>query len=78
VRFEPRRALVADEQGYSALFAIACSSREFLQPGGWLLLEHGYQQAERVRNHLRSSGYDEVHTVTDCAGLERVTAGRMP
>lgn len=78
VRFEPRRALVAGEHGYSALHTIAREARAFLQPGGWLLLEHGYQQADRVREYLRACGYVEVHTVTDVAGHERVTAGRWP
>ena len=78
VRFEPRRALVAGEQGYSALFTIAREARAFLQPGGWLLLEHGYQQADRLRGYLLECGYRDVHTVTDCAGQDRVTAGRMP
>ncbi len=76
VRFEPRTALVAGDKGYAALFVIAHQARSFLKEGGWLLLEHGYQQAERVRNFLRDSGYDDIRTFTDFGGNDRVTAAR--
>ncbi|WP_330960827.1 peptide chain release factor N(5)-glutamine methyltransferase [Photobacterium sp. 53610] len=75
VRFEPRTALVAEEAGLADIRHICKQSRRFLTPGGWLLLEHGYQQGEAVRNIFEQLGYQEVMTVQDYAGLDRVSLG---
>ncbi len=77
VRFEPRSALVANDQGFSELFAIAQQARNFLAGDGWLMLEHGYQQAEKLREYLRSLDYTDVKTLSDFGGNERVTIGKI-
>ncbi|WP_348814468.1 peptide chain release factor N(5)-glutamine methyltransferase [Halomonas sp. H10-59] len=76
VRFEPSSALVAADHGLADLFAIAERARSFLQPGGWLLMEHGYEQAERVREHLEALGYVRCDSVHDLGGHPRVTLGQ--
>ena len=77
VRFEPRSALVAAEQGLADLAWIIDQARAFLLPGGWLLLEHGWQQGEQVRALFAKNGYQAVETTRDYGGNERLTAGRL-
>ncbi|MBG7602579.1 MAG: protein-(glutamine-N5) methyltransferase, release factor-specific, partial [Gammaproteobacteria bacterium] len=48
----------------------------YLKPGGYLLLEHGYNQGSAVRQLMHQSTLDEIHTLTDLAGHERVTMAR--
>ena len=74
--FEPRMALVAGEQGLADLQQIAVEARAHLLPGGWLLLEHGWQQAEAVRLQLAQLGYLQILTKQDHGGRDRVTLGR--
>ncbi len=74
--FEPRMALVAGEQGLADLQQIAVEARAHLLPGGWLLLEHGWQQAEAVRLQLAQLGYSQILTKQDHGGRDRVTLGR--
>ena len=78
VRFEPRTALVSADDGYADLFCIAEQAMDFLYAGGFLLLEHGFEQADRVRHFLLSVGYVDVETIRDYGGNERVTVGRKP
>ncbi len=78
VRFEPRTALVSGADGLADLRSIIAGASEHLRPQGWLALEHGFQQAEAVRALLTESGFLEVQTRTDLAGLERVTLARNP
>lgn len=75
VRFEPRRALVADENGLAAIMEIANTAKEYLSVDAWLLFEHGYQQAPAVRTLLSQLGYSDVSTWNDWGGNERVTGG---
>ena len=75
VRFEPRSALVAAEQGMADLHYLIKSARGFLHLGGYLLLEHGYSQAAVVRQAFTSAGYENVESLYDLAGQERVTLG---
>ncbi|MDO6583775.1 peptide chain release factor N(5)-glutamine methyltransferase [Photobacterium sp. 2_MG-2023] len=75
VRFEPRTALVAEDAGLADIRHICSQSRTFLTPGGWLLLEHGYQQGEAVRGIFSNLGYQQVITVQDYAGQDRVSLG---
>ncbi|OCA64912.1 protein-(glutamine-N5) methyltransferase, release factor-specific [Aeromonas piscicola] len=77
VRFEPRSALVADEQGLADIRLIVAGAPAHLLPGGWLLLEHGWQQGEVVRQLLLQHGYSQVETVRDYGDNERVTLGRL-
>jgi release factor glutamine methyltransferase len=77
VRFEPRRALVADGNGLAAIASIIDGAPLFLREGGWLLFEHGYQQGEPVRALLLQAGFSEVRTWRDWAENERVSGGRL-
>jgi release factor glutamine methyltransferase len=77
VRFEPRSALVAGPTGYECIERIVAQAPRHLLPGGWLLLEHGYEQAARVRARLTAAAYREVFTERDLAGIERVSGGRV-
>lgn len=76
VRFEPLRALVAPGQGLDDIRHIARQAPLFLQPEGWLLLEHGWQQGARVRDILNENGFVAVETYQDYGGNERVTIGQ--
>lgn len=78
VRFEPRSALVASDNGLDDLRDIAAQSSEKLVAGGWLLMEHGFDQGAAVRQLLREAGFDDVETRQDLAGHERCTLGRKP
>ena len=76
LRFEPSGALTDFADGLSALRTIVQCAPAHLVPGGWLLLEHGYDQAEAVRALLLDAGYDEVQSWRDLGGIERVSGGR--
>lgn len=78
VRFEPRSALVAAEQGLADLAAIVQQAANFLSATGWLLLEHGWQQGERVRALLSAAGFINIETRQDYGGNDRVTLGQRP
>ncbi|RPH64552.1 MAG: peptide chain release factor N(5)-glutamine methyltransferase [Burkholderiales bacterium] len=78
LRFEPRAALAAGADGLDALREIVAGAPRHLQPGGWLLLEHGHQQGEALRALLAAAGLRDVETLADAAGLARATVGRMP
>lgn len=75
VRFEPVSALTSGEDGLCDIRHIINGALAHLAPGGWLLLEHGYDQAQRVRELLQSASFGEVHSVQDLAGIERVSGG---
>jgi len=77
-RFEPRLALTGGMDGLSALRQIAGEAFTRLVPGGWLLLEHGYDQGDAVRSILHAAGYGDIGTCCDLAGLERVGRARKP
>ncbi len=76
LRFEPVPALVAGEGGLADLAAIARGAVGHLHRGGWLLLEHGFDQGAAVRERLRAAGFLSVSTRRDLAGQERVSGGR--
>jgi release factor glutamine methyltransferase len=78
LRFEPTGALTDHADGLSALRIIVDGSPAHLAPGGWLLMEHGYDQAAQVRALLDGAGYAEVQSWRDIAGIERVSGGRCP
>ncbi len=75
VRFEPRSALTAANDGFADLFFIAEHARQYLRPGGYILLEHGYTQGPTMRQHLQTLGYQNVATVRDFGSNERCTLG---
>jgi len=76
VRFEPQRALVGGADGLDCIRAICASAGAHLGPGAWLLLEHGYDQAEACRALLEAQGLAEVQSWPDLAGTARVSGGR--
>jgi len=78
VRFEPSSALVAGEDGLDDLRLIVAQAPQHLLPGGWLLLEHGYDQAAQVCDLLAAAGFLEVASRIDLGGHERISLGRLP
>jgi release factor glutamine methyltransferase len=77
VRFEPKTALVAENKGLADLELIAEQSRGYLFDGGWLLMEHGYDQQEAVQQLLYKFGYQQVTTRIDLGGNPRITGGQF-
>ncbi|AZD31730.1 peptide chain release factor N(5)-glutamine methyltransferase [Pseudomonas chlororaphis] len=78
VRFEPESALVAGKDGLDDLRLIIAQAPGHLEAGGWLMLEHGYDQAPAVRDLLLGQGFAEVHSRVDLGGHERISLGRLP
>lgn len=78
VRFEPSSALVAGSDGLDDLRTIIAQAPGYLLPRGWLLLEHGYDQAAAVRSLLAEHGFVEVASRRDLGGHERISLGRLP
>lgn len=77
VRFEPSSALVAGSDGLDDLRQIITQAPQHLLPGGWLLLEHGYDQAAAVRELLARHGFEQIQSRTDLGGHERISLGRL-
>lgn len=77
LRFEPRSALAAGCDGLADLRRIVDTAAVHLEPGGWLLLEHGHDQGESVPALLRAGGYHDIDCVPDLAGRPRVSLGRV-
>jgi len=78
VRFEPASALVAGADGLDDIRRIVAAAPEHLAASGWLLLEHGFEQAGAVRALLAAGGFVEVHSRRDLGGHERISLGRLP
>ena len=78
VRFEPESALVAGADGLDDIREIIAASAQHLNAGGWLMLEHGYDQATAVRQLLQDAGFAQVESRKDLGGHERITLGRLP
>ncbi|OGT17203.1 MAG: protein-(glutamine-N5) methyltransferase, release factor-specific [Gallionellales bacterium RIFOXYB12_FULL_54_9] len=76
VRFEPLTALASGGDGLDDIRRILRGARTHLESGGWLMFEHGYNQAQRVRALMRDSGFNEVSSALDLSGIERVTLAR--
>ena len=77
LRHEPRTALDGGLEGLDALRAIVKGARAYLEPGGWLLFEHGHDQAAKARALLRDAAYRDIFSARDLAGIERVSGGRL-
>ena len=77
VRFEPLTALVSEEEGYQDLRHIIEQAPDYLNSAGWLLLEHGWQQGEKVRSFFDNNLWEMVATVKDYGDNERVTLARL-
>ena len=71
-------ALISGVTGFEALDLIIREAPAHLESGGWLVLEHGWKQAEAVRQRLVSQGFVHVRSHADLAGHERVTEGQWP
>jgi release factor glutamine methyltransferase len=78
LRFEPITALASGRDGLDDLRQIIAAAPRFLHANGWLLLEHGYDQAEAVRDLLTDAGFGAVRSWHDLAGIERVSGGLRP
>lgn len=76
VRFEPRIALVGGDNGLDCIERIAGQARTRLREGGWLILEHGFDQRNSCLELFRNLGYLETEDFDDLAGIPRVCAGR--
>lgn len=78
LRFEPRAALASGADGLDDIRSICAQAKAHLNANGWLLFEHGHDQAERVRALLQQSGFAGVFSARDLAGIERVSGGHNP
>ncbi len=76
LRFEPAAALTDFADGLSHIRTLAAQAQGYLKAGGWLLLEHGWNQGAAVRRILAEHGWQGVETLQDLAGLDRVSIGR--
>ena len=74
--YEPRRALASGEDGLHALRSIAAHAQAYLKPGGWLLVEHGYDQGQSVPQLLHDYAWTQVQCYNDFAGQARLTVAR--
>ena len=75
---EPKQALTSGKNGLDDLHDIIEQAPNHLQPGGWLLLEHGHDQAGAVRHLLAQAGFTQVQSRKDLAGIERCSGGQWP
>ena len=77
LQHEPLQALVAGADGLDDIRHIISAAPLHLQPGAWLLLEHGFRQATAVQDMLRAAGFTQVQTRHDLAGQPRCTGGQL-
>ncbi len=77
-RYEPLTALLSEQDGLADIETIIAHSSEYLQPGGWLLLEHGFQQAEAVQTLFLQFNFSHISTINDLSQLPRVTLAQLP
>lgn len=75
LRFEPMGALACGADGLSAIRRILAEASAHLAPGGWLFLEHGYDQAEAMRTLLAEGGFGNIEQHQDLAGIVRISGG---
>ena len=78
VRFEPRSALTSGQDGLDDLHHIITTAPHWLSNGGWLLLEHGYNQGQTVTTLLHNAGFQQVRCLPDLGGNDRVSLGQWP
>ena len=76
LRYEPRKALVSGSDGLSAIKIIISEAQSYLVNGGWLLLEHGFNQAEQISGLMKKAGYHDIMCYKDLADLPRMIIGR--
>ncbi|MDO9205413.1 MAG: peptide chain release factor N(5)-glutamine methyltransferase [Methylotenera sp.] len=78
LRFEPLSALASGIDGLDDIRHIINHCLIYLKPQGWLMLEHGYNQAEQVANLMADTGLTNIETIRDLGGNDRVTIGKNP
>lgn len=78
LKTEPKGALVSSHQGLADLEKIITKAASYLYPQGWIVLEHGFEQGAGVRDLLNTSGFQQIETLKDLAGLDRTTLGQKP
>ena len=78
VRFEPLSALVSGPDGLDDIRLIIAQAPTYLTANGWLLLEHGFDQACAVRELLQQAGFLDISSRRDLSGHERISLGRLP
>ena len=77
VGFEPLSALVSGTDGLDDIRTIIKQAQDCLKPKGWLMIEHGFQQAKAVRDLFQQAGLDKIETRKDFGNNDRVTLGRL-
>ena len=78
LRFEPATALASGVDGLDDIRRIVDGGQAHLLPGGWLLIEHGWDQGAAIRGLFEVAGFAEVQTVQDLEQRDRITVGRRP
>jgi release factor glutamine methyltransferase len=78
VRFEPRSALVSGDDGLDDIRRITQQAVACLKPGGWLLVEHGYDQSQQVQDCLALAGFEHISAHQDFGGQNRAVMGQLP
>ncbi|HDS1145798.1 MULTISPECIES: peptide chain release factor N(5)-glutamine methyltransferase [Stenotrophomonas] len=78
LRFEPATALASGVDGLDDIRRIVDGGQAHLRPGGWLLIEHGWDQGAAIRALFETAGFAEVQTVQDLEQRDRITLGRRP
>lgn len=73
--WEPQRALRSGDDGLDDIGRIIAGTPDHLTAGGWLFLEHGFDQGDRVRSLLKQAGFFAIHTSQDMSGRDRVSTG---
>ena len=76
LRHEPRQALTSGADGLDDIRHIVDTAPQYLRSGGWLLIEHGWDQAGDVRALLAARGFAQVQSRNDLAGIERASGGQ--
>jgi release factor glutamine methyltransferase len=77
LRFEPATALASGDDGLLAIKKIVISAPAFLNSNGWLMFEHGYNQADSVAQLMALQGFSQIETINDLGGNNRVTLGQL-
>jgi len=77
LRFEPANALVSGKDGLDSIRHIVGAAPRHMNAGGWLLLEHGYDQAQAVAELMKCGGFTQIESRPDLAGVLRVTLGNL-
>jgi release factor glutamine methyltransferase len=77
VGFEPLSALVSGQDGLNDIRSIVEQAQRCLKPLGWLMIEHGFQQAKEVKDIFQQAGLEKIETVKDFGGNDRVTLGQQ-